>query len=354
MVLDLSDRLKEIDGCFPIIGVIKNDHSPNVEIAEEADAKKIESVIFSCNGRLDVNLIFSLREFIERRRINILHCHGYKSNFYGLLASRKNILLVATNHNWLKYNWKLKLYSLIDALLIRYFDKIVAVSERTKEEMLKYRISDQDIIIIDNGIGLGRFENVFSSKKSMMEFGFNDSQIIVGTIGTLNAEKGHIYLLRAIKEVVDQIKNVRFLIIGDGPMRKHLENNVISLDIQEYVVFTGYRRDVPELLSGMDIFILPSLKEGLPMVLLEAMAAGKPVIATKVGAIPKVITENENGILIEPEDVNSLYRAMIDLIYDSNKRDYLSRSGYERVRSNFASEKMCRDYLYLYNELNHR
>ncbi|MDH5769316.1 MAG: glycosyltransferase, partial [Nitrospirota bacterium] len=179
----------------------------------------------------------------------------------------------------------------------------------------------------------------------------NGNYTVVGTIGSLKYEKGHEYLLRAAKEVLESHTSVKFLIVGSGPLRNSLENNVKSLGIANDVIFTGYRKDVAELLSVMDIFVLPSVKEGLPMVLLEAMAAKKPIIATRVGAVPKVIRDNETGILVEPEDVYTLQRAIGNFLDDIVKAHGLALEGYERVKKDFSSEKMCRAYLTLYREL---
>ncbi len=351
VVIELSKALKKVHNCQPIVGVITNSYNTDVAIIDEAKANDIDVVIFHSNRQLSLKTVLSIKKYIKTENIHLVHCHGYKSNFYGLISSSNKIPKVATNHNWLISHWKLKLYCLLDALWIRYFDRIVAVSDEIKREMLKYRIPEKKIEVVDNGIDLGRFNKDISTKEIKREFNINDDNKIVGTIGSLRYEKGHIYLLRAAKEIIENHKYVKFMIIGDGPLRKYLANEIINLGIKDNVIFTGYRKDIPEMLSVFDIFVLPSIKEGLPLVLLEAMAAGKPVIASKVGAVPKIIKNNKNGILIKSKSIPEL-KSAIDFILDNKEKvERLTTEGYVTVKKEFSSEIMCEKYLNLYKEL---
>jgi glycosyltransferase involved in cell wall biosynthesis len=351
VLIELSRALKLKYNCDPIVGVIKNTYNPHVEIIDEAKANHINSVIFPCNSQFDLKIIHLIRKFISNNKVEIIHCHGYKSNFYGLLASMNKIPTITTNHNWLKSHWKLKLYCFLDSLWIRFFSKIVAVSDEIKNEMVKYKIPKDKIIVIDNGIDLGRFDKEFSVQNIKMEFSLNGNMKIIGTVGTLGNEKGHDYLLKAAKEILQAGVPVKFLIVGDGPLRKQLEQKVSNLGLTDSVVLTGFRKDIPELLSLIDVFVLPSIKEGLPIVLLEAMASKKPVIASRVGAIPKVVKHNETGILVEPRDFFALKDAIIKLIDNPEKANYLALEGYKKVKTEFSAEKMCREYYRLYKLL---
>ncbi|NOZ26037.1 MAG: glycosyltransferase, partial [Nitrospirae bacterium] len=285
VVVELCKGLLKRGDCQPVVGVIMNEYNPHAEVAEEARANNIETFVFPCRSQFDLKLARSIRSFVREKRIDIVHCHGYKSNFYGLFASVKNVPAVTTNHNWLRSHWRLKVYCFLDSLWIRYFGRIVAVSEGVKNDMLRFGVPEEKIVVIDNGIDLGRFDGRVSTGSLRTEFGLNGDEKVVGTIGSLGHEKGHVYLLKAARDIVRAGDSVRFLIVGDGPLRDELKRMVVELGIEESVTFTGYRKDVPELLSVMDIFVLPSVKEGLPMVLLEAMASKKPVIATRVGAV---------------------------------------------------------------------
>ncbi|MBI5055372.1 MAG: glycosyltransferase family 4 protein [Nitrospirae bacterium] len=350
VLLELSKGLKKFESCCPIAGVIRNSNNPHVEVAEEANASGIDTVIFPCKGQFDFSLVSLIRKYIKENRVDIIHCHGYKSNFFGLLASRGKIPLVTTNHNWLTAHWKLKVYCFIDSLLIRYFDRIVAVSEDVKKDMLRYKIPERKIRIIDNGIDLDRFNGKVYPVNIRKEFGIKEHETVIGTIGSLGHEKGHIYLLKAAREILETHKAVKFLIIGDGLLRNELESMANTLGISSNVIFAGYRKDIPEMLSMMDIFVLPSIKEGLPMVLLEAMAAKKPVIATRVGAVPKVITHDETGILVRPKEIDELRHSILRLINDRATAEKLRQAAYRRLRDNFTSDTMAGKYMLLYSQ----
>ncbi len=347
VTLDLCKGLKR-KGHEPIIGVIRNSRNPHLEVAEEAKNTSIDVVIFPCEGRLDVRLIFRMRRYASENRINLVHCHGYKSNFYGLLARPKGIPIVATNHNWLASRWRLRVYRRFDSLVMRFFTRMVAVSKDVEKEMRRYGVPGEKVRVIDNGIDVTRFNETMLPAAIREEFGIKKGVTVIGTVGNLGAEKGHGYLLEAAKGVATE--SMKLIIVGDGPLRAHLEKEVSRLGLGDKVIFTGFRKDIPNLLSAMDIFVLPSVIEGLPMVLLEAMAAGKAVVATRVGAVPKVV-HNGNGILVEPRDVPGLQNAISSLLTSEEKRRRYASAGQDTVRQHFSSERMSLEYIDLYNEL---
>ncbi len=351
VAVELSKSLKKTYHCEPIFGIIRNVYNPHEEILEEAVKNDIPYTVFQCRSQLDLQLVFSVREFIKANRVDVLHCHGYKSNFYGLLASKGRVPSVTTNHNWLTARWRLKAYCFLDSLWIRFFDRIVAVSNEVREDMLKYKIPGEKIRVIDNGISLERFEKQVETRKVRTQLGFEEKTRVVGTVGSLVVEKGHLYLLEAARQILDNVKGLKFLIIGDGPLRKALEEKSGELGIKKDVIFTGQRKDIPELLTAMDIFVLPSIKEGLPVALLEAMAAKRPIVATRVGAIPRVIQSEDIGILVEPKDISGLRDALASLIDDPERMNLLAREGFRRVSMDFSSDEMCKHYLELYNEI---
>jgi glycosyltransferase involved in cell wall biosynthesis len=348
VALELCSSLKRRH-CEPIIGVIKNVYNPHLEIIEEAKKNFIETVIFPCTAQFDGKLIGSIRTFIRENKVDLIHCHGYKSNFYGLLAGIRRVPLVTTNHNWLTSHWKLRLYRRIDGFLIRFFDRIIAVSEGVKRAMLQYTVPEEKIRVIDNGIDLSRFQDPQPKGAIKQEFGIAEGDVIIGTVGNLGEEKGQIYLLQASKDILRNNRTIKLLIVGEGPLKTSLEQEARQYGIAENVIFTGFRTDIPRLLAIMDIFVLPSVTEGLPMVLLEAMAAKNPVIATRVGAIPNVLNR-ENGIIVEPKDVNGLRDALALLLSDAEKRQRYAATGYETVRMNYSSDIMCSKYLEVYKE----
>ena len=351
VVIELSKGLKKIKDCRPIIGVINNTYNSHVEMIDEANESQVESVVFPCSSQFDFKTILLIRKYVKANNIDLIHCHGYKSNFYGLFASGSGVRTISTNHNWLTSHWKLKIYCFLDSLWMRYFNEIVAVSDEVKKDMMRYKVPRRKIHIIDNGIDPDRFDLTDSGEAVRREFDLDRSVNVIGIIGNLGYEKGHQYLLMAAKEIVEIEKAVKILIIGGGSLRTHLENETARLGLSNNVIFAGYRKDIPDIISALDIFVIPSVKEGLPMVLLEAMAAKKPVVASKVGAIPKVILDDSLGILVEPGNVSQLTQAILSLINDVDKAKQTGLNGYNRVKEFFSSDVMAGNYYSLYKEI---
>lgn len=338
-------------GIKPFIGVFKNLKNPNVEVAQNAKKYNLPTEIFDCKGKFDVETIFKIRHYIKDNNVSIIHSHGYKSNFYGLLASiNMDTKRIATCHNWLGDSPKMKFYKWLDKLLLNRFDKVVVVSDILKDEVLRSGIRKEKVEVIYNGIDIENFklknsDSQIGNSELRRELGIKEEEKVIGTVGRLTEEKGHIYLLKAAKKVIAEFPNIKFLIVGDGPLMKNLKFEVGSLKLENKVVFAGIRDDIPDMLGIMDVFVMPSLKEGMPMALLEAMAAGRPVIATNAGAIPKIIENDYSGILIEPKDEVKLSSTIIKLLKDKKQSKFLGKNAYEVVKSKFSAKKMAQSYI---------
>lgn len=349
VVLELAKESSK-QGYWVAIGILENRNNLHMELAESASSQGIRIQIFPCKNRFDWEAVSSIRTYIKTEQPNLLHSHGYKGNFYALAANRKKLPWIVTNHLWKKTTVALKLYAYLDSLLIRHADRIVAVSDEIASEMMKKGISPQKIIVIDNGVDVERFA-LSRNEELRKSFGFNGSSKVVGTIASLTPEKGHVYLLEAARKVVDAFPGSRFLIVGDGVERHMLEEKTADLGLTGEIFFAGIRRDVPEILSILDLFVLPSLKEGLPMALLEAQAARLPVVATRVGAVPAVVVHEKTGLLVKPGDANSLSTSITQLLGDVEKGQSFGLHGFERVRAQFSAKAMSDRYFKLYDEL---
>lgn len=349
VVLELSKELTKLNH-WVTIGILETRDNRHMELAERAREAGVNVQLFPCQGRFDKRTITAVRDFIVREKPSVLHSHGYKANFYFLLANRGRLPWIVTNHLWKRTNATLKIYAHLDSLVMRKADCIVAVSEQIANDMKQRGIAADKVAIIENGVSLERFR--IGNKDEMRKaFGFNGNEKVIGTVASLTPEKGHTYLIDAAREVIHKHPEARFLIIGDGPQRQSLEETTAHLGLSGKVIFTGSRKDIPEILSLLDAFVLPSFKEGLPMALLEAMAAKVPVIATKVGAVPKLIEDGVSGILIPPKDPQAIADAAIEVLSDEQGSLKMARKGFERVRDHYSSATMAQKYLALYNDL---
>ena len=167
--------------------------------------------------------------------------------------------------------------------------------------------------------------------------------IIIGTVGRLSPEKGHYILLDVAREIIQEYPAIFIVVAGEGQLKDALITRAKKYRLEKQVLLPGKIRNVPEILSIFDIFVMPSLAEGLPMALLEAMAARKPIIASKVGSIPKLITPDETGLLVEPGDISSLHKSIVELLKNKKKANTLAENGYTKIINYFSSERWRRD-----------
>lgn len=317
----------------------------------EARKEGIASEIVYLKNKFDLDGIDKISDFIRDNNTDILHCHEYKSNIMGLLASRKRkIKVITTAHGWVKSDLKVRLYELFDAIWIRFFDIIVAVSLSRKKELMSRLIPEKKILVINNGIALGAFAETGNAEKYRRELKLRPETKVIGNIGRLTSEKGHRYLLEAFPAVLRKFPDSKLLLAGDGNLREKLLMQAKNLGIAESVFLLGYKKDIKPLLSIMDIFVFPSLTEGFPMALLEAMAMGVPVIASKVGGIPEIVKENETGILVRSKNSSEIAEAIIKLLSEQEILDRMKVKSREEVRR-FSVEEMVRKYENLYVNL---
>lgn len=349
VILSLAKRCNTM-GINCTVGIFHNRHSPNLEIARKASEQNIETVIFDCKGKFDIHLIRKLRCFLREREISVVHSHGYKTNFYALFcALNTGVKKVATCHNWVGESKKMILYKRLDQLLLTYFDTVVAVSRSLQKEMVKNMIPEKKIKIIPNGIEINEYcsyRDTFALKDS---FGITQDECVIGTVGRLTEEKGHIFLLNAFAQIVSEIPKVKLIIVGDGPLRESLTRMAANLHINENVIFCGKRDDISSLLRIMDVFVLPSLTEAMPLALLEAMASERPVVASSVGEIPYMVENGVSGLLVHPADTAQLKLAIIRLLKDRKFASMLAHECAKTVSERYTAERMARDYFRCYN-----
>ena len=349
VVLELSRQLSSgsVDNT---LGVFENTANPHIELHKKAKKNNLKTVVFKCRGRFDLMTLGAIRSYVRKNNINIIHAHGYKSNIYGFAAAKMcGTQIAATCHSWNSQDARTRFYYGLEKFILRWFGKVVAVSEDIGSELLKIMTDCRDISVIFNGIDTARFMAAEGAVRE--EFNIGKETKIVGVVARLSAEKGHSIFFEAAENVSRLLPDVKFMLVGDGRLRGELMALSEKKGLGEKVIFTGLRDDLPQIYAAMDIFVLPSLNEGLPMVLLEAMAARKPVIASRVGAVPKVVRTEEDGLLVEPGSSGVLADAIIRLLKDEKLARQMADNANRKVAEEFSSRVMCSKYMSIYEEL---
>lgn len=245
------------------------------------------------------------------------------------------IIDVTTNPN---LHYKKRIYG---KFLVRYLfplkkaNAIVPVSKELKEIFNKdFKIPNNKIIPIYNSIDVEKIQKKAQEKVDDFEEVFNDKNIMKFiTVGRLSGEKGHRYLIEAYSKVIKEIPNSRLFIIGEGTLRRQLEELITVKELKKYVILLGSVKNPYNYISRANIFVLPSLHEGLPYVLLEALACKTPIISTDCKTGPKEILENgEYGLLVNTADSNDLANKMIQLAKDKTAREVFSKRSAQQVK----------------------
>jgi len=224
-------------------------------------------------------------------------------------------------------------------------DLLVAECEASRRhlvERLKY--PEKKVITVYNGVDIAGWPvSKAERRRYRQKAGIPDDVVVIGAVGRLDEQKGHIHLLEAIAKL-KAAHPVKCLIIGTGPLKNHLAETAKRLRLQEDVRFLGEQQDIPGWLSAMDIFVQPSLWEGLPNAMLEAMALGLPVVATRVDGIPEAIAHEISGLLCNPKDSQTLFINIQDLIADPELRRKLGDAARQVIVNNFQFTTMIPKY----------
>ena len=278
------------------------------------------------------------KNFLNPNNISILHSHRYKETILASLlkVNLKIPILIKTTHG-IKENYsfikkfKKFLYNFIDhAFSILFVDKIICVSNEIKNKQNKI-YSEKKLETIHNCVEVANLQERTLKNK-------NNKEIIIGCIGRLVPIKRISLFIQAAVLINKEIPETKFLIVGDGPERKKLENLVSKLDAKDYVYFTGFQNDPISLLREFDLYILSSIHEGIPTVVLEAMALEVPVVATNVGGLPEIIENNLSGLLVEPNNKDKIAKSSVKIIKSEELRDKIIKNALDNVKRNFDAK----------------
>jgi glycosyltransferase involved in cell wall biosynthesis len=348
MLITLVTHLRRLH-CDVHLCVLENQRNSRNEILAAARQAGVETELIPCHGRLDLKVPGALRRLLDANNADVMHTHGYKSDIYGYVAARSTgIPLVSTCHGWTAASIAVRMYSALDKFVLRAFNRVVGVSAPVAAELVEAGVPASSVVVIHNGVRLSPGPARSRATSLPPE---NGRGAVVAMVGRIVPQKGVGPFLHAASDVLKHFPRTEFLVAGEGPARERYEAEACALGISNKVRFTGYLRDITSLYAAIDIMALPSLTEGLPMAILEAMAAEKAVVASRVGAIPDVITDRETGLLVEPGDATGLARALCNLISDGRLRARLAQDGRALIEKSFSAEKMARSYLRLYETM---
>jgi glycosyltransferase involved in cell wall biosynthesis len=232
-------------------------------------------------------------------------------------------------------------------------DRIIAVSERVKRDLVDYRVAKAEkISVIPLGFDLKPFLDSTTHRGSFRrELSLNNGAPLVGIVGRIFPIKNHRLFLDGAARIAAVEKSARFVIVGDGALRRQMEEHTDRLGITDRVIFTGWRRDLPRIYSDLDALVVSSDNEGTPVSAIEAMASGCPVVATRVGGLPDLIADGETGHLVPLRNADSLAAAVLRLLRDRATARRIGQAARANVAERFTTERLVGDIERLYTDL---
>ena len=284
----------------------------------------------------------------------IIHNHMYRAEVIGTLAALqlgekgcKRPAVISTVHSS-------RIRCVDDRQTIRQLtplmDRLIVVSRAIEEKVREEGRLGAPVSLIHNGVDLQRYNHQQPCCTLHDEYSIPEDAPIVGVVARLEAEKGHRTLIDAWPEVLAAVPNAWLLVVGEGSEHDALEAEAASLGVNERVVFTGRREDVPAVTAALDVAVLPSYREAQGLSVLEAMALSRPVVASNVGGIPEMIEDGVTGLLVPPNDCDALAAALIKLLTDHPYADMIARRGHDLVHERFCIELMVNSIESIYDE----
>lgn len=286
---------------------------------------------------------------LRRRRIDIVHTYNFYPNVFALAAARltRTPVVIASIRDTGAYLTKWQ--RVVQQAACLFAHHILVNAEAVKQWLVAEGYSPHNITVIRNGLDLSRFPVTGPDFSLRDELGVPRNAPLVAMLARLDRQKGVEDFLDAAARVAARIENAHFLIIGDNAFasrhdyRRELEATTARLGLTGRVVFTGFRLDVPRLLSQVAVSVLPSFSEGLSNTLLESMAAGVPVVATRVGGNPEVVEHGATGWLVEPGDRDALAQAILSILEAPDLAASFSSRARERVAEQFSLTRMVQE-----------
>ena len=310
-------------------------------------------------GRLDPCCVARLRRMA--RRADVIHAHDYKTDVYGLLLGDR-ARLVATAHGWTRESLKVRLYEKIDLAALRFYDRVIAVSNATRATLLAGGVSPDRITLLRNGIDERAWCPGNEAGDLRDELGLGEGDLVVGTVTRLSHEKGVDLFLdmaaRVDAHVCSRLGGVFggeparrpvFVVLGGGAEGSALRERAERLGIARRVRFLGDRRDVVRALNTFTVFVLASRVENAPNALLEAMSCGKPCAAFDAGGVSETL--GEAGLLVPALDTARLADSVLALLADERTRRSLGALARERIVREFSFERRLRRIEAIYEEV---
>ena len=306
----------------------------------------------------DLLALFEIYGFIKEKQIDIVHTHSSKAGIIGRLAARLAgvKIIIHTVHGW-SFNdyqpfWTRLLYIWLERWIGGFTDRLIVVSRYDQEKGLSNNIAGKDrYSVIRYGIDYAEFSGKQDAGKARQELGLNADDVVVGMVACFKPQKSPGDFVRLAGLINQSLPGVKFVLVGDGALRENIEDLISQYNLPNNMFLLGWREDIPEILSAIDVFALTSLWEGLPISVLEAFASHKPVVATDTGGVREVVFENKTGFLVPPGDIKAMAEKVRILLNDKSLRLKMGDNAHSSLGVSYRLDCMVNNTKDLYENL---
>ena len=320
------------------LAYLRGEGDRKFNIGDRARAMELDYSEIRESGRFGLGTLRQLSRMIRERRIDVVHAHEYKTDVLAYLLSQRHrdVAFMSTAHGWVTKTRKLALYNRLDLWTLKRFPRVVAVSGATRGRLVEYGVPESRITLIHNAIDEQAWSRQAVGEDARGALGVPREAKLVGTITRLAGEKDLTTFLEVARRVLDVIPEAYFVIVGEGPQRDEVLADCARLNLNERVIFPGYRSDLPQVYAALDVHLITSLTEGLPNNLLEALSMSVPTVSTRVGGIGEIVEDGANGYLLEPRDVDGLTDRVLRLLQDDVEHRRIGDAGRQTIEQRFA------------------
>ncbi len=331
--------------------------TPESKTADTLLGSSVDVVPLRRKGYVDPAGVLKIRSWLRTRSVDVLHCHSAKDLWVlvpALCGHSTNVPLVLTKHIGTLKPKKDGLHR----MLYHRVDFVIAVSEVIRRNVLRtHPIAENKVGVIPNGVDLTGFDPARRNRRMIRgAFGIPENATVIGTAGRLSWWKGYREFIRTAESLVRTRPDVWFLAVGGATFGEEAEAEAVlrfarSLDLRNRLVFTGFRNDMADLYSAMDLFVYPAYAEAFGLVLIEAMAAGLPVVSTDCDGVPEIVQDGVTGILVPARDARPLIRAVDGLLAHPHRMRAFGRAGRKHAENKYDFEMVVSQIERLYERL---
>ncbi|MCK4336721.1 MAG: glycosyltransferase [Candidatus Aminicenantes bacterium] len=330
---------------YPLYFVVQ----PRSPLYEQAQKAGLSVIPIKMRSEVDILAVTRLAAAMKKKKCRLVHFHDAHSVSVGSpAASLAGVPIKIISR---RVDFPLKDNFLSRQKYIKNIDCIIAVSKGVRKVLIEGGVPPKSIKVIPDGIDYSPFGEASSSDYLRQELSFKKKDFLVGIVAHLADHKGHKYLIRAARILKEKAPKIKFIIVGEGPLKMELTRQVSESHVGDIVYFLGFRDDIPRILCSLDLFVLSSYLEGLGSSLLDAMACRLPIVATKAGGIPEVVVHRETGLLVPTRNSRALAAAILKLYEDRELARQLGDNGFEHVHGNFSAEAMAGKIIDQYDKL---